>query len=87
MMHTILANNKLMTVADNVNDTFKYFVVYPMVPKPTNMKYYRATEHILDRSMFSDIDKVYFLKHASDMIFVEVVKSTKNIEEDQRIFK
>ena len=39
-MHIIPTKNVLLRVADSVNDTFRYLVVDPMVPRPTSLKDY-----------------------------------------------
>ena len=76
-MHAIPANKILLIVADSVNDTFRYLVVDPMVPRPTNMKDYRTVEHVLDWSLFIQLHKLDCFEQASDMIFAYVVKATK----------
>ena len=52
-MHAIPVNKILLRVADSVNDTFRYLVVDPMVPRPTGLKDYIAIDHVLDWSLFS----------------------------------
>ena len=82
-MHAIHVNKILLRVADSVNDTFRYLVVDPMVPRPTSMKYYRNVEHVLDWSLFIHLHKLDCFKQASDMIFSYVVKAT-NMEKKLR---
>ena len=76
-MHTIPANKILLRVVDSVKDTFRYLVVDPMVPTPTNMKDYRTVEHVLDWSLFIQLHKLDCFKQANDMIFSYMVKATK----------
>ena len=48
-----------------------------MVPIPNSLIDYRDEENIINLSQFDILDKVYFFKKASEMISIEVVKSTK----------
>ena len=68
-MHIILANKILVRVANSVNDTLRYLVVDPMVPRPTSLKDYKTIEHVLDWSLFSQLHKLDCFKQASDKYF------------------
>ena len=54
-----------------------YVFIEPMVPMSTNFIYYKSKEHVIDWDLFGNLDKVYFFKQASDMIYAEVLKATK----------
>ena len=62
---------------DNIDNSFRYAVIEPMVPVPTSLSDYRAKENIINWSQFDNLDKVEIFKHASDMICVDVVKANK----------
>ena len=76
-MHAISASKILLRVADSVNDTFWYLLVYPMVPRPTNLNDYRTIEHVLDWFLFIQLQKLNCYKQANDIIFAYVVKAIK----------
>ena len=61
-MNTLVSNNILMEIPYSVIGTFKYYVLGPMVPNTTSLKYYRNTKHILDWPIFSELDKYDFFK-------------------------
>ena len=56
---------------------FRYVVVEPMILIPTSLRDYKDEDNLINWYLFGTLDKVDFLKQESDMIYVEVVKSTK----------